>query len=53
MQEKLPNNAQLCDGYGTTETQGFIAIPDREAPVTSNGRVLNILYYKVSIFLSL
>ncbi|KAJ8713187.1 hypothetical protein PYW08_008491 [Mythimna loreyi] len=43
----LPKNCHLCDGYGTTETQGFIAIPDREAPLKSNGWPFNIMYYKL------
>ncbi|KAF9410655.1 hypothetical protein HW555_010315 [Spodoptera exigua] len=47
LQEKLPKTAHLCDGYGTTETQGFIAIPDREAPLKCNGWVFNFLHYKI------
>ncbi|XP_035448423.2 uncharacterized protein LOC118274812 [Spodoptera frugiperda] len=47
LQDKLPKTAQLCDGYGTTETQGFIAIPDRDAPLKCNGWVFNFLYYKI------
>ncbi|KAG6448441.1 hypothetical protein O3G_MSEX005489 [Manduca sexta] len=46
-QTKLPKQARLCDGYGTTETQGFIAMPDRDAPVDSNGPVFNFMHYKV------
>ncbi|XP_063896554.1 uncharacterized protein LOC110371735 [Helicoverpa armigera] len=47
LQSKLPKGAHLCDGYGTTETHGFIAIPDREAPLRSNGWVYNFMYYKI------
>ncbi|XP_075983969.1 uncharacterized protein LOC142981755 [Anticarsia gemmatalis] len=46
-QHKLPKTARLCDGYGSTEAQGFIAIPDKDAPFKSNGWVINSLYYKI------
>lgn len=45
--EKLPKNCHLCDGFGTTETHGLIAIPDREAPLKSNGWPLNFVDYKI------
>ncbi|KAJ8711534.1 hypothetical protein PYW07_008776 [Mythimna separata] len=45
--EKLPKNCHLCDGFGTTETHGLVAIPDREAPLKSNGWLLNFVDYKI------
>ncbi|KAJ8711535.1 hypothetical protein PYW07_008777 [Mythimna separata] len=47
LQKKLPKDCHLCDGYGTTETHGYIAIPDREAPLKSNGWPLNFMHYKI------
>lgn len=45
--EKLHPDTHLCNGYGTTETQGFIAVTDRDAEASSNGWVYNILHYKL------
>ncbi|XP_026740514.1 probable 4-coumarate--CoA ligase 1 [Trichoplusia ni] len=47
LREKLPKSAHLSDSYGTTETHGFIAMPDRAAPLKSNGYIDNFLYYKI------
>lgn len=47
LKEKLPETTHLCDGYGSTESQGFIALPDRDTPINSNGRVVNCLNYKI------
>ncbi|CAB3256726.1 unnamed protein product [Arctia plantaginis] len=47
LQEKLPKTAQLCNGYGCTEAQGFIALPDKDTPTGVNGWVINCLHYKI------
>ncbi|CAH1641345.1 unnamed protein product [Spodoptera littoralis] len=47
LKAKMSETARLCDGYGITETHGLIAIPDRDAPMKSNGWVLNFINYKL------
>ncbi|CAH0696962.1 unnamed protein product [Spodoptera exigua] len=47
LKAKMTETARLCDGYGITETHGLIAIPDKDAPMKSNGWVLNFLNYKI------
>lgn len=43
----MPTTSGVFDSYGSAETQGYIAIPDPDAPINSNGKVFNILDYKV------
>ncbi|KPJ12977.1 Luciferin 4-monooxygenase [Papilio machaon] len=47
LKRKLPKNVNLCNGYGTTETHGFITIPANDTPFESNGNILNIFEFKL------
>ncbi|XP_045539266.1 probable 4-coumarate--CoA ligase 3 [Papilio machaon] len=49
LKRKLPKNVNLCNGYGTTETHGFITIPANDTPFESNGNILNIFEFKFQL----
>ncbi|CAG5058879.1 unnamed protein product [Parnassius apollo] len=46
LKEKLSKRVHLCNGYGMTETHGFISIPDQKTPFESTGMIANIFNFQ-------
>ncbi|CAK1590650.1 unnamed protein product [Parnassius mnemosyne] len=47
LKEKLSARVRLCNGYGMTETHGFITIPDQITTFECTGTVGNIFDFKL------
>ncbi|KAL4704031.1 hypothetical protein ACJJTC_005241 [Scirpophaga incertulas] len=47
VKEKFAPTCNICDGYGLTETQGYVIMADPKGPRCATGKVINIFDYKL------